>query len=72
MSTTHVEIGELDVVALRSSADGWPAGTEGTVVSDLGSCMWVEISNERGEELDTVSVPPENLRLVWKCPPPKS
>ena len=68
MSATHTRIGEIDVVTLRDAADGWPAGTRGTVVADLGSHMWVEISNEFGEELDTVSVPPDQLRLVWKSP----
>ncbi len=68
MTTTSVGISEIDVVALRNAAGGWPAGTEGTVVADLGGHMWVEISNERGEELDTISVPPSELRLVWKAP----
>jgi hypothetical protein len=68
MSTTHLAIDELDVVALQNVADGWPAGTEGTVVSDLGSHMWVEIGNEHGECLDIVSVPPEQLQLIWKSP----
>jgi hypothetical protein len=72
MSTTDIRIGEVDVVALRNSVGTWAAGTTGTVVADLGSHLWVEISNELGEELDTVSVPPDQLRLVWKCPPPAS
>jgi hypothetical protein len=31
--------------------------------------MLVEICNERGEVLDELNVPKDQLRLVWKCPP---
>jgi hypothetical protein len=42
----------------------WPAGTTGTVVSDYGNHKLVEISNDRGEALDFVTVPVEQLELI--------
>jgi hypothetical protein len=44
----------------------WPAGTEGTVVSDYGDHKEVEIVNDAGETLDLVTVPVEHLELVTK------
>jgi hypothetical protein len=68
MSATKTIIGEHDVVALLSPVDGWPEGTEGAVIDDRPSRKWVEVANERGECLDILFVPTDQLRLVWKCP----
>ncbi len=59
-------IGEIDVVELLGSVDKWPAGTEGTVVSDHGDIKLVEISDDRGVMLDLISVPEPRLKLVIK------
>jgi hypothetical protein len=69
MSTVETAITELDVVALVSPVDGWPAGTKGTVLIERPSYKLVEISNELGEALDEVFVTDDQIRLVWKCPP---
>ncbi len=82
MATVKQAIGEHDVVALRRPVDKdevltrnpsedrgfgqWPAGTEGTVVSDYGDHKMVEISGGRGEALDFLTVPVEQLELVIK------
>lgn len=66
MSTTPMIIGEHDVVALRNSVEGWPAGTKGAVVAIFPSDMWVEVVNESGDIFDLVFVPPEQLDLVRK------
>jgi hypothetical protein len=68
MSTTQTVIGEHDVVTLRNSVDGWPAGTEGTVVSVFPTHRWVEVGDGQGESLDIVSLPPDQLELIWKSP----
>jgi DNA polymerase/3'-5' exonuclease PolX len=65
-------IGEIDVVAFTTAIDKvqgtgkWPAGTEGTVVSDYGDHKEVEISDNRGVALDFPVVPVEQLKLVEK------
>ncbi len=65
-------IGEIDVVAFTKEIDKvegtgkWPAGTEGTVVSDYGYHKEVEISDDRGVALDFPVVPVEQLELVEK------
>jgi|NGEPerStandDraft_8_1074529.scaffolds.fasta_scaffold28520_2 hypothetical protein len=82
MATVKHAIGEIDVVAFTQPVDKdetltqpasshrgvgkWPAGTEGTVVSDYGDHKEVEIVNDRGETLDLVTVPVEHLKLVEK------
>ena len=66
MSTTHMIIDEHDVVSLRNSVEGWPAGTVGAVVAIFRSDMWVEVVNEAGDTFDLVFVPPEQLELVRK------
>jgi hypothetical protein len=63
---TSLSIGELDVVALRTVVDGWPAGTTGTVISDGGPLKLVEISNHLGEDLAFLDVPPDQLKVVWR------
>ncbi len=80
MATVKHAIGEIDVVAFTQPVDKnetltqppsihrgvgkWPAGTEGTVVSDYGDHKMVEISDDRGVALDFVTVPVEQLQLV--------
>jgi hypothetical protein len=82
MATVKHAIGEHDVVALRRPVDKdevltrdpgedrgigqWPAGTEGTVVGDYGDHKLVEISNDRGEALDFLTVSVDDLELVIK------
>ncbi|MBS1887341.1 MAG: hypothetical protein JSU06_09145 [Actinobacteria bacterium] len=74
MSTTRAVIGEHDVVALINPVERWPAGTEGTVVSNHPAYKTVEIVGieESGDDmLDYLpTVATEDLRLVWKAPPP--
>lgn len=74
MSMTQTVIGELDVVALINPVERWPAGTEGTVVSDHLDYKLVEMPGieDSGDDMwDYIPVvATENLRLVWKCPPP--
>ena len=77
-------IGEIDVVAFTKAVDKdetltrtpdedrgigqWPAGTEGTVVSDYGDHKEVEISDadNYGATLDMPVVPVEKLKLISK------
>jgi hypothetical protein len=76
MSVAQAVIGEHDVVVLTKAVERWPAGTRGTVISDHPDYKTVEISgieNSADDEmLDYMpDVRTEDLRLVWKCPPPK-
>ncbi|MGH2904528.1 MAG: hypothetical protein ACRDK7_13230 [Solirubrobacteraceae bacterium] len=74
---------ENDVVALTQAVDKnerltqppgpdrgvgkWPAGTTGTVVSDLGDLhKMVEISDDEGVALDFITVPVEQLEPISK------
>jgi len=75
MATTIKQmIGEHDVVAFTEtipkaeSTGTWPAGTEGTVVSDFGGHKMVEISDDEhyGATLDMPIVAVEKLKLVEK------
>jgi Domain of unknown function (DUF4926) len=72
MTTVKQAIGEVDVVAFErpiKKVDGvgnWPTGTTGTVLSDYGDDKEVEISNDRGETIDYVIVPVEQLKLITK------
>ncbi len=72
MATVKQAIGEVDVVAFErpikklEGVGNWPTGTIGTVVSDYGDVKMVEISNDRGEALDFVMVPVEQLKLITK------
>jgi hypothetical protein len=66
MAITKQTIKEIDVVELLDSVGGWPAGTVGTVVHDLGQWKQIEISDDRGVMLDLVSVQAPQLRLVAK------
>jgi hypothetical protein len=75
MSTTRTVIGEHDVVVLVNAVERWPAGTRGTVVGIYPDYKLVEITgieNSGGDMLEYLpDVADEDLRLVWKCPPPK-
>jgi hypothetical protein len=76
MSIAQAVIGEHDVVALTRAVERWPVGTEGTVVSDHRAYKLVEIDGIENSADDEVldylpTVATEDLRLVWKCPPPK-
>ncbi len=66
MPVRKQEIEEIDVVSLVEAVNGWPAGTTGTVVMDLGEDKMVEISNERGEDLALPVVSADKLVLVGK------
>jgi hypothetical protein len=67
-------IHENDVVAFTEtipkaqSSGTWPAGAEGTVVSDFGDHKMVEISDDDyyGATLDMPIVPVEKLKLITK------
>jgi Domain of unknown function (DUF4926) len=62
MAVVHA-ISEHAVVRFREAAHGWPAGTVGTVVSDYGDVVLVEVSNETGKALEFVQVPVAQLEL---------
>jgi hypothetical protein len=72
MTTVKQAIGDVDFVAFVQAVekdDGvgqWPAGTTGTVVSDYGDHKVVEISDDRGQAMDFVTVPVEQLELIAK------
>ena len=70
MTITRADIAEYDLVTLRKDVDGWPAGTKGHVVGVFPSNMWVEVSDQQGEEGDVVAAAPEDLQLVEKWPWP--
>ncbi len=70
MEVARTDIGEHDVVALLNPVGGWPVGTEGTVLNRRPAVKFVEVSNHRGESVDFLDVPVEDLRLAWKCPSP--
>lgn len=63
---TPSPIRELDVVALRTAIDSWPAGTTGTVVRDDRGSRLVAISNHLGEDLAFLDVAPDVLKVVWR------
>ncbi len=62
MAVTH-PISEHDVVLFREAVQGWLAGTLGTVVSDYGDVVLVEMSSETGNALGFVPVPVAKLEL---------
>jgi hypothetical protein len=64
MATVKQAIRENDVVEFVHSAGEWPAGTSGTVVDERGEHKLVEISDEKGQMLDLVSVPELRLKLI--------
>jgi hypothetical protein len=56
-------ISEHDVVLFREAVQGWPTGTVGTVVSDYGDVVLVEVSSESGNAMGFVQVPVAKLEL---------
>lgn len=51
---------ELDLVRLLKDIDGWPAGTEGTVVAEWPGGSMIEINPEPDED-DFRGITPEDL-----------
>lgn len=66
MATVKHAIGEIDYVELLDAVDRWPAGTRGTVVDESGEWKQVEISDDRGQMLDLISVAEPRLKLIVK------
>jgi Domain of unknown function (DUF4926) len=66
VAVSQARIAEYDVVRLKRAVGRWRAGTTGAVVSDHGSSKLIEISDERGQELDMIEVSEEDLALVEK------
>jgi hypothetical protein len=64
MTLVRTKIAEHDVVALSHDIGKWPAGTRGTALVDHGSSKLVEISDDRGQELDLFEVADEHLELL--------
>lgn len=64
MAITSPKITENDVVKLMQPIRRWPAGREGTVLSDHGSSKLVEISDEEGQMLDLFEVAEKDLKLI--------
>jgi len=65
-------IHEHDVVALTQpvaaveTSGTWAAGTEGTVVNEVGEHKLIEIANDQGEALDFISQTEDKLQLISK------
>ena len=66
MATVKHAIGEIDVIELLDAVGGWPAGTRGTVVDERGEWKQIEVSNDRGQTLDLISVAEPRLKLIAK------
>lgn len=66
VAVSQAKIAEYDVVRLKRAVGRWRAGTNGAVVSDHGASKLIEISDERGQELDMIEVSEEDLALVEK------
>ena len=62
MAVAHA-ISEHSVVRLHDAVHGWPAGTIGTVVSDYGEVVLVEVASETGKALEFVRVPVAQVEL---------
>lgn len=60
MAVAHA-ISEHSVVRFREAVHGWPADTVGTVVSDYGKVVLVEVASETGKALEFVQVPVAKL-----------
>jgi hypothetical protein len=63
MASVRQTVSEHDVVVLRSRAGKWPAGSSGTVVSERGDDVLVEISDTSGVTLDLVAVAVSDVEL---------
>lgn len=66
MATVKHAIRENDVVELLQPAGRWPAGTSGTVVSEHGEDMLIEISDSQGQMLELISQSEPQLKLIAK------
>ena len=64
MATVKHAIGEIDYVELLDAVGRWPAGTRGTVVDERGEWKQIEISDDRGQMLDLISVAEPRLKLI--------
>lgn len=64
MAVTRAKITENDYIELLSQVGRWPAGTRGTAVSDYGDYKLVEISDDRGQMLDLLDIPEDQLKLI--------
>jgi hypothetical protein len=68
MATDRHDIGEHEVVALKTEMADWPAGTDGTAVSVYDDAALVEVAEDDppGSALDNLlTVPFEELELRW-------
>jgi hypothetical protein len=68
MAIAPPKITENDVVKLVRPVKNWPAGTQGTAVSDHGASKLVEISDDYGQMLDLVEVLEVDLTLISQYP----
>jgi hypothetical protein len=66
MATVRQRIRENDVVELRQPVEGWPTGTDGTVVAEQGDWKLVEIADESGVTLDFISTLDAQLKVLFK------
>ena len=58
---------ELDVVRLLQEFNGFPAGTEGTIVHKYDDSMYeVELFDKQGNTIDVVTTPQKVLELLEK------
>lgn len=63
MASVRHAISEHDVVVLRARAGKWPAGSSGTVVSERGDDVLIEICDTNGVTLDLVAVAVSDVEL---------
>ena len=68
MDLTKTKIVENDYVELTEQVGKWPAGTRGAAVIDHGDAKLIEVSDDRGQELDMFDVPNEKLKLIKHYP----
>ena len=66
MATVKHAIGEHDFVELLDAVGSWLAETRGTVVDEHGEWKQIEISDDRGQMLDLISVAEPRLKLISK------
>lgn len=68
MGSVGSKIAEYDVVELKRPIRKWPAGTRGAVLIDHGASKLVEISDDKGQELDLFEVAEDDLELIIHYP----
>lgn len=67
MSTVCTKAHDLDIVQLTRAIEGWPKGTEGTVVREHERHLIIEISEDQaGDEGITVPVRRTDTKIVWR------